>query len=94
MTFGELIDNIFRYGGTIIMAALFIYVFMQDRTKMEKLQEENNSMLKLLTKSNETLTESNNNIAKSLDIISNNLVVIDNKIDRNYQEELTHKNGR
>ena len=94
MEFGELIDALFRYGGTIIMAGLFIYVFMQDRTKMEKLQEENNSMLKLLTKSNETLTESNNNIAKSLDIISNNLIVIDSKIDRNYQEELSHKNGR
>lgn len=94
MDFSEAIKAIFQYGGTIIMAALFIYVFMQDRTKLEKLQEENNSMLKLLTKSTDTLTESNNNIAKSLDIISNNLVVIDNKIDRNYQEELTHKTGR
>lgn len=94
MEFKELVDVLFRYGGTIIMAALFIYVFMQDRTKMERLQEENNSMLKLLTESNKTLTESNNNIAKSLDIISNNLVVIDNKIDRNYQEELSHKSGR
>lgn len=70
--------------GTVIMAALFIWVFIQDKTKNNKLQEENNSMLKLLT-------ESNNNIAKSLDIITNNLITIDNKIDRNYEEELKRK---
>lgn len=70
--------------GTVIMAVLFIWVFIQDKTKNNKLQEENNSMLKLLT-------ESNNNIAKSLDIITNNLITIDNKIDRNYNEELKRK---
>ena len=70
--------------GTVIMAVLFIWVFIQDKTKNNKLQEENNSMLKILT-------ESNNNIAKSLDIITNNLITIDNKIDRNYEEELKIK---
>ena len=70
--------------GTVIMAVLFIWVFIQDKTKNNKLQEENNSMLKILT-------ESNNNIAKSLDIITNNLIIIDNKIDRNYEEELKIK---
>ena len=70
--------------GTVIMAVLFIWVFIQDKTKNNKLQEENNSMLKILT-------ESNNNIAKSLDIITNNLITIDNKIDRNYEEELKRK---
>lgn len=66
------------------MAGLFIWVFIQDKTKNNKLQEDNNVMLKLLT-------ESNNNIAKSLDIISNNLVTIDNKVDRNFQEILKNK---
>lgn len=70
--------------GTVIMAALFIWVFIQDKNKNNKLQEENNSMLKLLT-------ESNNNIAKSLDIITNNLITIDNKVDRNYEETLKNK---
>lgn len=70
--------------GTVIMAALFIWVFIQDKTKNNKLQEENNSMLKILT-------ESNNNIAKSLDIITKNLITLDNKIDRNYEEELKRK---
>lgn len=77
----EIIQATFQYGGTVIMAGLFVWVFIQDKTKNNKLLENNTEML-------QTLTQSNNNIAKSLDIISNNLVVIDNKVDRNYQESL------
>lgn len=84
MQFNDIVVAIFQYGGTIIMAALFIWVFVQDKTKNNKLLENNTEMLK-------ALTESNNNIAKSLDIISTNLITIDNKIDRNYQEEITHR---
>ncbi|MBQ9657666.1 MAG: hypothetical protein IJV31_02730 [Clostridia bacterium] len=80
----EIIKTIFQYGGTLIMAALFVWVFIQDKTKNNKLQEDNNTMLKVLT-------ESNNNIAKSLDIIANNLVTIDSKVDRNYQETLKER---
>lgn len=78
------IAAIFQYGGTVIMAGLFIWVFVQDKTKNNKLLENNTEMLK-------ALTESNNNIAKSLDIISNNLVTIDGKIDRNYEIEVNRK---
>lgn len=77
----ELIDilkAIFEYGGTLIMAGLFIWVFIQDKTKNNKLLEDQTEMMK-------ALTQSNTNIAKSLDIISNNLVTIDTKIDRNYE---------
>ena len=72
----EIIKLLFQYGGTVIMAGLFIWVFIQDKTKNNKLLEDNSAMLKVLT-------ESNNNIAKSLDIISNSLVVLDSKSDRN-----------
>ena len=75
----EVIKAIFQYGGTLIMAALFVWVFIQDKTKNNKMLEDNTQMLKVLT-------ESNNNIAKSLDIIASNLVTIDSKVDRNYQE--------
>ena len=84
MNINELITAIFQYGGTVIMAALFIWVFITDKTKNNKVLDDNTKML-------QALTESNNNIAKALDIISNNLVTIDNKIDRNYELEL--KNG-
>ena len=66
------------------MAALFVWVFIQDKTKNNKMIEDNTQMLKVLT-------ESNNNIAKSLDIIANNLVTIDSKVDRNYQEALKER---
>ena len=84
MNIGELTQMIFQYGGTVIMAVLFVWVFIQDKTKNSKMLENNTEMLK-------ALTESNNNIAKSLDIISNNLVTLDTKIDRNYEAELKTK---
>ena len=80
----DIAQLIFQYGGTVIMAVLFVWVFVQDKTK-------NNEMLQNNTKMLEALTESNNNIAKSLDIISNNLVTIDKKIDRNYEAEVNKK---
>ena len=80
----EVIKAIFQYGGTLIMAALFVWVFIQDKTKNNKMLEDNTQMLKVLT-------ESNNNIAKYLDIIASNLVTIDSKVDRNYQELLKER---
>ena len=74
--------------GTIIMAGLFIWVFITDKTKNNELQRDNNTMLKILVDNQKNVTESNNNIAKSLEIISNNLVTIDKKIDRNYEAEM------
>ena len=84
MTIQEIIQAIFQYGGTVIMAGLFIWVFIEDKKKNTKMLEDNTEMLK-------TLAQSNNNIAKSLEIITNNLVTIDQKVDRNYQEEIRKK---
>lgn len=81
----EVIKSVFQYGGTIIMAGLFVWVFIEDKQKNTKMLEDNTEMLK-------TLAQSNNNIAKSLDIITNNLVTIDEKIERNYQEEIRNNN--
>ena len=84
MEIGEIVKIIFQYGGTIIMAGLFVWVFIEDKQKNTKMLEDNSEMLR-------TLAQSNNNIAKSLDIITSNLVTIDQKIDRNYQEEIRTK---
>ena len=81
MEITEIGQALFQYGGTLIMALLFIWVFIEDKKKNQQMLEDNTSMLKALTESNKTLTESNNNIAKALDIISNNLIVIDKKVD-------------
>lgn len=67
------------------MAGLFVWVFIQDKTKNTKMLEENSRML-------DTLAKSNENIAKSLDLIQNNMITIDKKIDRNYEQEM--KNGQ
>lgn len=83
MDITEVIKSVFQYGGTVIMAGLFVWVFINDRQKNTKMLEDNTEMLK-------TLSQSNNNIAKSLEIITNNLVTLDQKIDRNYQEEIRH----
>ena len=81
MEISEIIQAVFQYGGTVIMAVLFIWVFVQDKTKNNQLLEDNTKML-------QSLSQSNENIAKALDIISNNLVTMDKKIDRNYEAEL------
>lgn len=81
MELNDVLDAMIKNGGTVIMALLFVWVFIQDKTKNNQLLEENSKMI-------ESLVESNKNIAKSLDIISTNLVTIDNKIDRNYEVEL------
>lgn len=81
MEIGDIIGQVFQYGGTVIMAALFVWVFVQDRKKNTKLLEDNTKML-------ETLSKSNDNIAKSLDLIQNNIVTMDQKIDRNYEKQL------
>lgn len=93
MEFKEIVQALFQYGGTVILALLFIWVFITDKTKNDKLEEDNNVMLKSLLDSNKNVAESNNNIAKSLDnmaksldIISSNLVTLDKKADRNYFE--------
>ena len=84
MDINAVVATVFQYGGTVIMAALFVWVFVQDKTKNSKMLEENTKMV-------QSLTESNQNIAKALDIISNNLVSLDNKIDRNYEAELNNR---
>ncbi len=84
MEIGEIIQAIFQYGGTVIMAVLFVWVFIQDKTKNNRMLENNTEMLK-------ALTESNNNIAKSLDIISNKQITTDKKIDRNYEAIVNKK---
>jgi len=81
MEIKDLVQVVFQYGGTVIMAVLFVYVFFQDRTKNNKLLEDNTKML-------ESLSRSNDNIAKALDIISNNLLTLDDKVDRNFESIL------
>lgn len=75
----DIVQIVFQYGGTVIMAALFVWAYFQDKTKNQRMLEEIKEVVKALTLSNE-------NIAKSLEIISQNCASVDSKIDRNYAE--------
>ena len=79
MEFMEIISAIGNTSAMLIMAALFIWAYFQDKTKNQKMLEEIKEVVKALTLSNE-------NIAKSLEIISKNCASVETKIDRNYNE--------
>lgn len=80
----DIVQIVFQYGGTVIMAALFVWAYFQDKTKNQRMLEEIKEVVKALTLSNE-------NIAKSLEIISQNCASVDSKIDRNYAEIIKNK---
>lgn len=79
MNFPDLLSAISNTGTLVVMAALFVWAYFQDKTKNQKMLEEIKEVVKALTLSNE-------NIAKSLEIISQNCASVDSKIDRNYAE--------
>lgn len=81
----EYIKMISEYGSLIVLAGLFIWVFVQDRTKNSKLLEDNNKLLENIAKANENIAKSNENIAKSLDMLKTSQSNIEYKIDRNYE---------
>ena len=63
----EVTSLIFQYGGTVIMAALFVYIFFQERKYLEKERENNNTVLQELSKSNNNIAESLNLLKTSMD---------------------------
>lgn len=62
----EFVKLVFNYGGTVVLAALFIYVFFSDRKEKKEEKYKNNKIL------NELLT-SNNNIAESLNLLKTSI---------------------
>lgn len=79
MEITEIIKAIFQYGGTIIMAGLFVWLFFWVITRMNETLKEINTTLK-------TLAVSEENLSKTIDIISQKLTQLDQKSDRNYLE--------
>lgn len=70
------------------MAGLFVWTYLQDKTK-------NANLLKELAKTNEdnaraidALVESNKNIATSLELLKNGMNKLDEKVDRNHDAVL------
>ena len=84
----EIMEIVGKWGGLVIMAGLFVWVFIQDRNKNTKLLEELSKTNSDNSRAIEALVESNKNIATSLEIIKGSLVGLGDKADRNYEEIL------
>ena len=84
----EIMEIVGKWGGLVIMAGLFVWVFVQDRNKNTKLLEELSKTNADNSRAVEALVESNKNIATSLEIIKGSLVDLSDKADRNYEEIL------
>lgn len=83
----ELVDigkMIAENGILVIVAGMFIWFTVQDRTKNQTLLEEIRELVK-------TLKVSNENIAHTLDLLQSGCEKLDDKADRNY-EALIYKN--
>lgn len=63
----EFANLIFNYGGTVVLAALFIYIFITDRKDKKEEKENNTQVLKELSNSNNNLAESLNLLKTSID---------------------------
>ena len=74
----DVVQGIFQYGGTVIMAVLFVWVFFQDRTRNNALLEEIKELVK-------TIKISNENISQTLDLLQSGCDKLDDKADRNYE---------
>ena len=88
---GEVVEQVANYGGLVIMASLFVWVFIQDRAKNTKLLEELSKTNSDNSRAIDALVESNKNIATSLEIIKGSLNAVDDKLDKNYEEILKTK---
>ena len=84
----EIMEIVGKWGGLVIMAGLFVWVFIQDRNKNTKLLEELSKTNSDNARAIDALVESNKNIATSLEIIKGTLVDVSDKADRNYEEIL------
>lgn len=62
----EFANLIFNYGGTVVLAALFIYIFIAERKDKKEEKENNTQVLK-------ELSNSNNNIAESLNLLKTSI---------------------
>ena len=62
----EMASLIFNYGGTVILAVLFIYLFFADRNEI-KIEKANN------TQALKELANSNQNIAESLNLLKTSI---------------------
>lgn len=62
----EIAGVVFNYGGTVILAVLFIYLFFADRNEIKEEKVNNTQALKELANSNQNIAESLNLLKTSI----------------------------
>lgn len=93
----DLSNLLFQYGGTVIMAVLFIvYLFLDRKDRKEKEAEEkedkknereaNNAILKELSASNRNIAESLNLLKTSMDNTNNEFKQHDERAIKSFQD--------
>lgn len=82
----EIAKLIFQYGGTVIMAVLFVWLFFQERKDLEKERENNNSVLQELSKSNNNIAESLNLLKTSMDNTNSEFKQHDERAIKNFED--------
>lgn len=63
----EIAETILNYGGTVILAVLFVYIFIEDRKDKKEEKKNNAQILKELATSNNNISESLNLLKISID---------------------------
>ena len=87
----EIVELVGKFGGLVVLAALAVWLIVQDRSKNTKLLEELAKTNADNSRAIDALVESNKNIATSLEIIKGSLGNIDEKVDRNYEKLIDRK---
>lgn len=82
----EIAKIIFQYGGTVVMAVLFVWLFIQERKDLEKERENNNSVLNELSKSNNNIAESLNLLKTSMDNTNTEFKQHDERAIKNFAD--------
>ncbi len=63
----KIVELILNCGGTVILAALFVYMFLEDRKELKEEKDNNTKVLKELSISNSNIAESLNLLKTSID---------------------------
>lgn len=85
MEFTEIISAVGNTSALVLIAALFCWAYIQDKTKNQQMLSEIKEVVKALVTGNE-------NFAKSIELLTKNCLSVDTKIDRNYEAILKNKN--
>jgi aspartokinase len=83
---------VFQYGGTVIMAVLFIFIYLDDRKNYKEEKKNNVQVLSQLAASTNNVAESLNLLKTSMDHQNNKFQVHDERDIKNFsdiKEQLT-----